>query len=211
MIRFLCISDIHGHADALRKVLAEGKSRGYDQLVACGDHLFPGPAPLETWKILVAEKAICVQGLTDAAVAQIDPTELNPETDDQQARVDALSQLHDELGELIVRRLAQLKTQARLPLESGHEIVFVHGSPVDPTETMAVEMDDDELCSLIGADPADMIVCGSSHVPFERKIGEVSIVGVGSVGEAPTPGIAYATILESTSLGVRVEQFEVEL
>lgn len=211
MVRFLCISDIHGHADALRKVLAEGKARGYDQLVACGDHLFPGPAPLETWKILVAEKAICVQGLTDAAIAQLDPASLSPKNAHEQHRVNALSQLHDELGELIVRRLAQLKTQARLPLESGHEVVFVHGSPVDPTESMGAEMDDDELNALIGDDPADMIVCGSSHVPFERKIGEVSIVGLGSVGEAPTPGVAYGTLIESSSMGVKVEQFEVEL
>lgn len=210
-MRFLCISDIHGHAGALRKVLAEGKSRGYDQLVACGDHLFPGPDPLDTWKLLVDEKAVCIQGLTDAAVAQVDPGSLSPENDAEQARVERLAAFHQELGELIVRRLAQLKTMARLPLESGHEMVIVHGSPSDPTEAMSIEMDDEELNALLADDPGDLIVCGASHMPFERKIGEVSIVNVGSVGESPAEGYAHATIIESSNFGVKVEQFDVEL
>ncbi len=210
-MRFLCISDIHGHSDALSKVLAEGKSRGYDQLIACGDHLFPGPNPLDTWKVLVDEKAVCVQGLSDAAVSQIDPASLDPKTDAEKARVERLAAFHDELGELIVRRLSQLKNMARLPLESGHEMVIVHGSPRDPTEAMSIEMDDDELSALIGDDPGDLFVCGASHVPFERRLGDLTIVNVGSVGECPTEGFAHATIIESSQLGVKVDQFEVEL
>ena len=81
-MRFLCISDIHGHAGALRKVLAEGKDRGYDQLIVCGDHLFPGPAPLETWKILLREIAasavvgLLVVDMTYARIRQINTRSL---------------------------------------------------------------------------------------------------------------------------------------
>ena len=56
-MRFLCVSDIHGHAHALRAVLEYASGLGFDQLIACGDHLFPGPAPLDVWKLLVEHRA----------------------------------------------------------------------------------------------------------------------------------------------------------
>ena len=210
-MRFLCISDIHGHADKLKKVIEEGRFRGYEQLVCCGDLLFPGPAPMETWKILLETKALCVQGLTDAAVAQLDPDSLVASTPAAQERVHKLLELHDTLGELIIARLGKLKKEARLPLESGHEMLIIHGSPADPTECMTMDMSDDELNALIGDEAADLIVCGGSHVPFERQIGDTRIVNVGSVGESPSEGFANGTLIESSPLGVSVKQFDVEL
>ncbi len=210
-MRFLCISDIHGHADKLKRVLDACRDREYNQLIVCGDLLFPGPDPLGTWKLLTENHALCVQGLTDKAVASIDPDLMVAETPDQEARLDQLKSMHAQLGQLIVARLARLNTQARLPLESGHELLVVHGSPADPTESMGVEMDDEELNALLGDDGADLIVCGGSHVPFDRNIGDVRIVNVGSVGESPTPGIAHATLIESSAFGITVDQFYVDL
>ncbi len=210
-MRFLCVSDIHGNVSALRKVLDEADIRGFDQLIACGDHLFPGPEPLATWRLLVERNALCVQGLTDRAVATVEPGDLEPSNPAEEARLERLLSFHDELGELIVARLARLKDTARLPLESGHEMLVVHGSPMDPTESMSAEMDDEELNALLGDDPADVIVCGGSHVPFVRQLDEIRIVNVGSVGESPTPGIANATIIESSPLGVDIRPFDVDV
>jgi putative phosphoesterase len=210
-MRFLCISDIHGHAAALHKVIQEGSARGFDQLVACGDLLFPGPEPLATWKLLTDHGAVCVQGIGDAAVAQLDPASLNPKDDAERDRVERLYALHDALGELIVMRLSRLHQTARLHLESGHEMVVVHGSPSDPTTAMSADMDDEELSALLGDDPADVVVCGGSHVPFVRALGDIRIVNVGSVGEAPGATHANATIISTTTTTVNIEQFDVEL
>ena len=133
------------------------------------------------------------------------------ETPEQEARLAQLKSMHNQLGQLIVARLARLNTEARLPLESGHELLVVHGSPADPTESMSVEMEDEEINALLGDDGADVIVCGGSHVPFERNIGEVRIINVGSVGESPTPGIAHATLIESSPFGITVDQFHIDL
>ncbi len=210
-MRFLCISDIHGHADKLARVLDQCRDREFNQLIVCGDLLFPGPDPLRTWKLLTENHALCVQGLTDKAVALVDPDLMVAETDEQAARLERLRSMHSELGQLIVARLARLNTEARLPLESGHEMLVVHGSPADPTEPLSPEMDDDEMSALLGDDPADIVVCGGSHVPFERMIGDVRIVNVGSVGECPTEGIAHATLIETSALGITVDQFHIEL
>ncbi|HEY5956835.1 MAG TPA: metallophosphoesterase family protein, partial [Polyangiaceae bacterium] len=135
-MRFLCLSDIHGHAAALEAVLAEAEHWGYDQVIVCGDLCFPGPKPLDVWKRLVQLNALCVQGLTDLALAELDPDELHPQNEHEQARLSRLIATHRELGELIIARLGRLTTTARLPLESGHEMLVVHGSPVDPTIAM---------------------------------------------------------------------------
>jgi len=208
-MRFLCISDIHGRADALRHVLKEAEGWGFDQLVVCGDLCFPGPEPLKVWKMLVERNALCVQGLTDRAVAQLDIEKLRPQNEQEAQRVQQLRHTRRELGDIIVARLGQLQTIARLPLESGHELVVVHGSPMDSTEPFSFEQTDEEMLALVGDDPADIIACGGSHSPFQRQIDDLRIVGVGSVGEAPTPGVAYASIITSHEVSTSVEQYYV--
>lgn len=210
-MRFLCISDIHGHAAALDAVLAEAKHWGFDQLVVCGDLCFPGPQPLEVWKRLIEHNALCVQGLSDRALAELDPEDLQPKTEHEQQRLQRLVAMHRELGELILARLRRLPTSARLPLESGHEMVVVHGSPADPTVALTHDMGEEELFALLGNDPADLVICGGDHVPFQTEIEGVRIVGVGSVGEAPGHPVAYATLVTSTPTQTSIEQKEVPL
>ncbi|HEX2880522.1 MAG TPA: metallophosphoesterase family protein [Polyangiaceae bacterium] len=210
-MRFLCLSDVHGDADALAAVLREGRDRGYDQLVVCGDLLFPGPKPLDTWKLLLDQKALCVQGVSDRALASLDPDELKAETPEQTQRIELLRNVHESLGELIIARLGRLPASARLPLENGQEMLIVHGCPADPMVAMSIDMDDDEINALIGDEAADLIVCGASHVPFERVVADTQIVNVGCVGDRPTPGIAHATLIETLPMGVQITPFVVEL
>jgi predicted phosphodiesterase len=210
-MRFLCISDIHGKASALRQVFAEAENWGYDQVVVCGDLCFPGPDPLQVWKLLVERNALCVQGLSDKALSRLNPDRLMHRFPEEQEQIDRLRRTRRELGDVIVARLGQLQTVARLPLESGHEMIVVHGSPADPFESFTFDQSDDEMLALMGEDPADIVLCGGSHAPFQRQIDELRIVGVGSVGEAPTPGIAYATVVTCHEISTSVEQYHVEL
>ena len=210
-MRFLCVSDIHGHARALEAVLKEAADYGFDQLIACGDLCFPGPNPLDVWKILVQHRALCVQGLGDRALAQIDPSKLMAATENEQKRLARLKAVHQELGEIIIARLGKLPQTARLPIESGHTMLIVHGSPADPSEPFSFDMSDDEILALLGDEPGDLIICGGSHVPFDRSVADVRIINVGSVGEAPGGGVAHATIVTTAQTGIAVQQLVVPL
>ena len=199
-VRILCISDIHGNADALAAVLATSERRGYTHLLVAGDICFPGPKPLETWRRLTQAGAVCVQGVGDRALSTLDLGNVHPRSDHEKARLDRFSAIRTELGELILARLARLPVTYRLPLDDGGELVLVHGSPADPLEPFSHDMSDEELSALLGDDPADIVICGGSHVPFDRTVSGVRIINVGSVGEAPTAGRssahADATLLE---------------
>jgi predicted phosphodiesterase len=209
----LCLSDIHGHLNALRAVLATAERRSFHKLLVAGDIVFPGPEPLETWRRLTAAGAVMVQGLTDRALATLDPDGLRPRSEHERERLDRMRATRDSLGELILQRIQRLPTRTRLPLEDGGELLLVHGAPADPAEALTHDMSDDEINALLGDDPADVVVCGASHVPFDRMVGGARIINVGSVGEAPAGGarIAHATWLESTPRGTHVEQIVVPL
>jgi len=209
----LCVADIHGHLDALRAVLATAERRSFHKLLVAGDIVFPGPEPLEIWRRLSAAGAVMVQGLSDRAVATVDPATIHPRTDDERARLERLSATRTALGDVILHRLRRLPTHERLPLEDGGELLLVHGSPADPSEALTHDMSDEEIGALLGDDPADLVVCGASHVPFDRVVGGVRVINVGSVGEAPGGGahIAQATWIESTPGGIYVEPLVVPL
>jgi predicted phosphodiesterase len=209
----LCVSDIHGQIDALRAVLATAERRSFQKLLVAGDIVFPGPEPLETWRRLTSANAIMVQGLTDRAVATLDPGALHARSEHERERLDRMRGTREALGDLILQRIRRLPTHTRLPLEDGGELLLVHGSPADPGEALTHDMSDDEINALLGDDPADLVVCGASHVPFDRMVGGVRIINVGSVGEAPGAGsrIAHATWIESTPRGVNAEPIVVPL
>lgn len=212
-MRILCISDVHGHLDALRAVMAAAERHSFHKLLVAGDIVFPGPEPLETWRRLVAARAVMVQGLVDRAVVSLDPDTLTARSDDDRQRLDLLRHVRESLGELVMQRIRHLPTHVRLPLEDGGELLLVHGSPVDPGEPLTHDMSDEEIMALVGDDPADVIVCGASHVPFDRTLDGLRVVNVGSVGEAPGAGprVAHATWIESTPRGLWVESSAIPL
>jgi len=215
-MRLLCVSDIHGHLDALAAVLATAERRSFHKLIVAGDVVFPGPEPLETWRRLMTARAVLVQGLSDKALATLDPTEIRAKNEHERQRLDRMRSVRAELGDIILERLKRLPTHVRFPLEDGRELLLVHGSPVDPGEALTSDMTDAEMMALIGDDPADVVVCGMSHVPFERQLDDVHIINVGSIGEAPRhdgggPRVAHATWIETSALGLTVEAIVVPL
>src|SRR5690349_7737828 len=113
-MRFLCVSDIHGHLDALAAVLATAERRSFNKLLVAGDVVFPGPQPLETWRRLVAAGATLVQGVSDKALATLDPRDLHPTNDHERRMVDRLNAARAELGDIILGRLRRLPTHVRL-------------------------------------------------------------------------------------------------
>jgi predicted phosphodiesterase len=232
-MRYLCISDIHGDLEALRAILATAERKNFHGILLAGDVLFPAPhalltdklwdarssvQPLEVWRRLRAASATIVQGVTDRALATLDPKRISPSSEEERRRMAAFIRLRQELGDLVLRELSQLPTHERVVLEDARDLLLVHGSPADPFEAMGFELEEDELNALVADDPADVVICGMSHVPFDRVIADVRVINVGSVGDAPDnrsphepPVLAHAAWLDSTPSGIEVDAFSVPL
>jgi len=204
------LSDIHGRLDALDAVLDEARRRGVKSFYAAGDHLTVGPEPLAVWRRLSEAGVEMVRGVSDSALCSVQTGKLSPKTEEDQQALTRFIATQKAVGELVLTAIRRLPLSLRIPMIDGGEIVMVHGSPVDPFQEMSQDMTDDELLALVGDDPADIFVCGATHVPFQRVIDELHVVNVGSVGAAPEGRIAHYTLITPTPGARTVEQNWVE-
>ena len=200
------LADIHGYLAALDAVLAALKDDHVETVFVAGDLLLGGADPLAVWMRLMEVHARCVRGTTDRALALMEPARLNPKTDEERAAAQRFTDARESLGELILAKLRRLPEALRLEMPDGREWVLVHGSPMDPDEAITADLDDEEVGALIGDDPADVVICGSGHVPFVRAIDHVTVVSVGSVGASPEGRTAHYTLMMPSPEGPRIEQ-----
>jgi predicted phosphodiesterase len=203
-------SDLHGNLAAFDAVLAELDRQGVETFFAAGDLLLGGDDPVGVFKRLQQRGVHCVRGPSDVALVELDPDVLKAANEEQAARLEVFAETRRSLGELALRTLSQLPDTIRIPLVDGREILVVHGSPADATVEMSHDLDDAELNALIADDPADFVICGGTHVPFQRDVEGVRIINVGSVGEAPEGRNAHYTVLTPRIEGTLVEQGFVE-
>ncbi len=200
------LSDIHGNLLALNTVLAELERLGVKRLYVAGDLLLGGEEPLEVWQRLQALGAICTRGPSDMALASVDPQSLVPLDDEQRRQARAFAETRTAIGDLVAERLRRLPEQHRIPLLDGREVLMTHGSPAEPDREISHDLPDEEVLALLDDDPADIIVCGSTHVPFQRTVEEYHVVNVGSVGAAPEGQIAHYTVLTPRMSGADILQ-----
>lgn len=200
------MADVHGNLPALEAVLEACRARGAAAHFVAGDLVYRGEQPLEVWKRLVGIGARCVRGTSDLALGAIRPEILRPNDEAELEAAERFRWTQRALGELILARLRQLPDTLRIEMPDGSEIVVVHGSPADPTEPITHDLSDEEVSALLGLDSADVVVCGGSHVPFDRTVAGVRIVGLGSVGEAPGGRVAHYALIAPGEDGIEVEQ-----
>jgi putative phosphoesterase len=204
------ISDIHGNLPALEAVLDELERRQARDIFVAGDLLLGGDEPLEVWRKLQSIGARCVCGPSDLALASVDAGALRPQDENEREKIQAFLSTQTKLGELVKKQLAQLPRFLRIPMIDGSELLLVHGSPKDAFETIGHELDDEELRAMIEDDPADVVVCGGTHVAFARTLDSVQVINVGSVGAAPEGRFAHYSIVFPSSSGSHFEQSFVE-
>ncbi len=200
------LSDLHGNLAAFEAVLSELDRLEVKRIHVAGDLLLGGDEPLAVWHRLQELGAICTRGLSDMALSSVDPGSLLPLDEEQRRQARLFAKTRAAIGDLVAERLRRLPEHLRIPLLDGREVLMVHGSPADNGREISHDLTDEEIFPLLAEDPADIIVCGSTHVPFQRTVGEYHVVNVGSVGAAPESGVAHYTVLTPRMSGADVLQ-----
>jgi hypothetical protein len=128
------ISDIHGNAEALKRVLDDIAARKIDRIVCLGDIVGYGPEPLECVDLVRQVCAFSLMGNHDFGVLY-EPTNFNPGAQAAafwtRAQFDAepdqakRQERYEFLGKLRVRVVDAQPDQ-------GAGVLFVHGSPRRP-------------------------------------------------------------------------------
>jgi putative phosphoesterase len=179
-MRVAALYDIHGNLPALEAVLAEVRRAGVGLVVVGGDVL-PGPMPRETLACLrgLEIPLRCIQGNGDRVVleekAGVDPGV--PET----VR-DTLRWVAGQLDPEDETLLASWPKTLRIEIPGLGAVLFCHATPRNDTEMFTRLTPEERLLPVFAGVDASLVVCGHTHMPFDRKVGELRVVNTGSVG-----------------------------
>jgi predicted phosphodiesterase len=191
-MRVAALYDIHANLLALEAVLEEVRHVGIDQVVVGGD-VVPGPMPRETLGRLLALD-IPVQFIHGngelAVLAQLDAPDPNavtywgttsgaalPEPFREVVRWTA-KQVHPEYNQTLRRWPRTL----RLEIPELGEVLFCHGTPHSETDAFTRLTPEGPLLPVFEGLNVPIVVCGHTHMQFDRKIGKVRVINAGSVG-----------------------------
>ncbi|MCQ6962525.1 metallophosphoesterase family protein [Methanolobus chelungpuianus] len=175
-MKLLVISDIHGNMEALNAVMEVR----HDEVICLGDIVDYGASPGECIDLLERQGIPMVMGNHDNAVA---------------FRMDCgcgyrYKHLSQSTREYTWKVLSdrQLEFLRKLPfsltrMEKGVKLYFTHGSPLSFYDYIRPDTPEELIRGYIKGLDADFIFVGHSHTPFVRKVGDVTLVNPGSVGQ----------------------------
>ena len=180
-MRVAAIYDIHANLPALEAVLREIRQADVDLVVVGGDVL-PGPMPHETIASLqgLDIPAQVIQGNGDREVLGlmrgVEPNGV-PEQFRGVMRWSA-QQLLPEHEQLLASWPATLRFQTG----GLGEVLFCHATPRNDTEIFTRLTAEDRLLPVFAGVNAPVVVCGHTHMQFDRTIGKIRVLNAGSVG-----------------------------
>jgi putative phosphoesterase len=165
-MRIAALNDIHGNLPALEAVLPELHA----DVVVVGGDAASGPFPVETLSLLrsLETPVRFVRGNADRVL----DLEGIPEPN-RSARL----WVAERLGQENLRFLRELPLD--IVVEGVH---FCHGAPGSDTKPMTRFTPEARLRSLLARARTDLVVCGHTHVQFDRTLDGVRVVNAGSVG-----------------------------
>ncbi|GAA0798670.1 metallophosphoesterase family protein [Spirilliplanes yamanashiensis] len=177
-MRVAVLADIHANLPALDAVLAEAEPLRPDRYVLLGD-IAGGPMPAETLDRLAAlgDRAVWVHGNGER--------ELVAASD---AGTGGLSRRHRDL-------LAGLPLTVTLDVDGLGPVLFCHATPRRDDEVVLVDSPPARWAAALAGVTAPTVVCGHTHMPFDRLAAGRRVVNPGSVGMAYGPPGAYWALL----------------
>jgi putative phosphoesterase len=188
--RVAVICDVHGNLPALEAALVDLEREAPGLLIVGGD-VASGPLPAETIDRLRAlGSGRFVRGNADRGiVAAFDGTSL-PRWPGPYAAwcAERISQSQRDF-------LASFEETVAVEIDGLGHVLFCHGSPRSDEEVISPATPLSRLRELLAGTDADVVVCGHTHMQFERTVDRVRVVNPGSVGMPyGTPGAYWALL-----------------
>jgi predicted phosphodiesterase len=182
-LRVAALADVHGNAPALEAVLAEVARERVDLIVFGGD-LTWGPLPGETLALVRAldVPARFVRGNADRMLGAHDSE-----------RALWLAERHGPEQTAFVNGF---DPHVVADVDGLGATRFVHGSPRSDEECVTPETPPERVAEFMAGVPELVVVTAHVHVSYDRRLGDVRLIGPGSVGRPyeGEPGARWALL-----------------
>ena len=184
-MRVAAIYDIHGNLPALEAVLDDIQEAAPDAIVVGGDSA-SGPFPRETIERLMTlgRHVHVIRGNADRELVADFDRAAEPEgatgKDDLWGLRGAWTaqQITSEQRDF----LAGLPETKSFDISGIGRTVFCHGSPRSDEEIITAATDERRLRRILNGIQEDLVVCGHTHIQFDRVVDATRVVNAGSVG-----------------------------
>ena len=133
-----------------------------------------GPLPAETLDRIMGLDAVWIRGNADRELLS-DPLAEGGLIDEWVG-----AQLEERHREFI----AGLPETVVVDVDGVGRVLFCHGSPRSDEEMILKTTPDDWLREMLDGVEADVVVCGHTHMQFDRRVDSWRVVNAGSVGLA---------------------------
>ena len=173
--RVAALYDVHGNLPALDAVLAEIDA----DVILVGGDVAAGPWPAETLERLrgLGHRVRWIRGNADRELAQ--PSEPSGEGGPP---TEVLSWTRDRLNADQLEFLGELPLTETIDVDGVGRVLFCHATPRSDDELLTAISDEERWRAALEGVDSDVVVCGHTHVQFDRRIGGVRLLNAGSVG-----------------------------
>jgi predicted phosphodiesterase len=190
-VRVAALYDIHGNHPALEAVLADPRCAAAD-LIVCGGDLVAGPQPVECLDRLEAEG-----GRVRFLSGNGDRETVAPPDEGALAEIGRWAAAR--LGGERLEHVAKWPMTVELDLDGLGRTLFCHATPSSDTDILTAITPDEHVAAAVAGVEADLVVCGHTHVQYDRHAAGVRLVNAGSVGMPyeGTPDARWALLADA--------------
>jgi predicted phosphodiesterase len=208
-VRVAALFDIHGNLPALDAVLHDVRSHDVDLIVIGGDVL-PGPMPQETMARLfeLDVPTRFIHGNGDRVVlaqANGEPIDEVPER-----YRESIAWTASRLDRVTLRALAAWPPTCALDVDGLGEVLFCHATAANDVDCFTRLTPDARVARLFAGVRASLVVCGHTHMQFDRMVGAVRFVNAGSVGAPFAPPRGAHWLLIGPDVQLRQTWYDVD-
>lgn len=173
------LADVHGNVPALEAVLADIERQRPDEVLVGGDLVGRGPQGSRVIRAIRDAGWPTIRGNHEDYLLDFRRQRV-PEHWWSQERWAASRWMAAELSQADVEWIEGLPFSLRSTLEPG--LLLVHGTPESANAGLGPWTGDEELRRHLTAVDAEILICGHTHRPMDRRLPEGRVVNVGSVG-----------------------------
>ncbi len=184
MEQITVFGDIHGNLPALTAVWADMDRRGLENRFCLGDLVGYGVQPNEVIDLLRAHDVPTLMGNYDQGVGHLsDDCGCAYKTPEAQALGERSIAWSNEHVTAENRAYLRNLPMTMSVMVGKLRVVLVHGSPRRINEYLYEERPEKSVARLLEKVGADVMVCGHTHIPYDRPLSRGRLINAGSVGK----------------------------
>lgn len=203
-MRIAALYDIHGNLPALEAVLDEVSAENVNTIVIGGD-VVAGPLPVETINLLrsLSTPTHFIHGNAESETVRFlagKPVNgLSPRADAEARWV----------AETLPDNQKAFIATWKMTVQLG-DMLFCHATPHSDLPVFTVESADQRLrdCLFPLPENVNTVVCGHTHMQFERIVDGVRVVNAGSVGAPFVKVGAFWLLIDGDAIDFRRTEYE---